>query len=183
VPAIGGHVQNPAFPGFVQGGAFDQRGRPDLWACRDTRSLRERADVLCFESEPLPGDLPVVGPIAVRLWVSCDAADADVVVKLIDVYPPSDDWPEGFAMNLTEAILRLRFRDGFERPVPVVPGAVYAVALEPQPIGNLFKAGHRVRLDVQGSHFPVFDVSPLAAPTVVFHDALRPSHVELPVLL
>lgn len=173
VPAIGGHVQNPAFPGFIQGGAFDQRGRAELWACRDTRPLRERRDVLAFESEPLAFDLEVIGPVAVRLWFSSDAADTDVVVKLIDVYP------DGFAMNLTEAILRLRFRNGFESAEPMRAGEVYQIGLEPQPIGNLFKAGHRIRLDVQSSHFPQFDVNLLPAENAVFHDALRPSHLLL----
>jgi predicted acyl esterase len=59
------------------------------------------------------------------------------------------------------------------------PGEVYEIALEPQPIGNLFKAGHRIRLDVQGSHFPQFDVNPLPAENAVFHDAVRASHVTL----
>ena len=182
VPAIGGHVQNPAFPGFIQGGAFDQRGRAELWACRDTRPLRERADVLVFETEPLTEDLEVIGPITVRLWTSCSASDTDFVVKLIDVYPPSEDWPEGFATNLSEAILRTRFRNGFERAEPMTPGEVYEIALEPQPIGNLFRAGHRIRLDVQSRHFPHFDVNPRSAENAVFHDALRPSHVVLPVV-
>lgn len=182
VPAIGGHLQNPAFPGFIQGGAFDQRGRADLWACGDTRPLRARADVLVFETEPLREDLEVIGPITVRLWVSSSVTDADFVVKLIDVYPPTSDDPDGFAMNLSEAILRTRFRNGFERGEAMTPGEVYEIALEPQPIGNLFRAGHRIRLDVQSSHFPQFDVNPLPAENAVFHHALRPSHVVLPIL-
>jgi putative CocE/NonD family hydrolase len=177
VPAIGGHVQNStAFPDLVKGGAYDQRGRADLWACRDTRPLRDRPDVKVFETDPLGSPLEVVGPIGVRLWVGSSAIDSDVVVKLIDVYP------DGFAMNLSEAILRLRFRNGFERAEPLVPGQVYEVALEPQPIGNLFAAGHRIRLDVQSSHFPQWDVNPLPAEVAIFHDALRPSHVLLPLL-
>jgi putative CocE/NonD family hydrolase len=175
VPAIGGHVQNStSFPEFIKGGAFDQRGRADLWACRDTRPLRERPDVRVFETEPLASPFEVVGPVSVRLWVSASAPDADIVVKLIDVHP------DGFAMNLSEAILRLRFRNGFERVEPLVPGAVYEVVLEPQPIGNLFAAGHRIRLDVQSSHFPQWDVNQLRAEVAVFHDAQRPSYLELP---
>lgn len=182
VPAIGGHVQNPAFPGLIQGGAFDQRGRRELWACRDTRPLAERGDVLVFESEPLPEPLVAIGPVCVRLWVASSAPDADFVVKLIDVYPPSEDWPTGFAMNLTEGVLRARWREGFEGAVPMTPSAVYALTLEPQPTANLFAAGHRIRVDVQGSHFPQWDVQPLASENVVFHDAARPSHLVLPVV-
>ena len=96
---------------MIQGGAFDQRGRAELWACRDTRPLRERADVLVFETEPLASPVAVVGPIEACLHVSADADDVDILVKLLDVYPPSDDWPLGFAMNLTEGLLRARYRE------------------------------------------------------------------------
>jgi uncharacterized protein len=160
VPSVGGGVQNGLFPALIQGGAFDQRGRPELWACRDARPLAERADVLVFESEPLERDLEVAGPVSVRLWVSSSAPDTDFTAKLVDVHPESADWPQGFAMNLTDGILRLRFRNGFEREELASPGASYEISIEPQPVANLFKAGHRIRLDVSSSNFPRFDVNP-----------------------
>lgn len=194
VPTIGAGVQSPLFPGLIQGGGFDQRGRRELWACRDTRPLAERADVLVFVGEALTEDLEVTGPVSVRLWVASSAADTDFTAKLIDLYPPSQDWPEGFALNLTDGILRARYRGSRERAEPLRPGDPVELALELQATSNLFRPGHRLRLDVSSSNFPRFDVNsntgePLGRETrceratnVVFHDAGRPSHVLLPVV-
>ncbi len=194
VPTVGGNTQNPMLPRLIQGGAFDQRGRADLWVCRDTLPLAARPDVLAFRSAPLARDLEVTGPITVRLWVASSAADTDFTAKLIDEHPPSEDYPEGFAMNLADGILRMRYRNGFERGEPMTPGEVYAVTIEPQATGNLFRAGHRIRIDVSSSNFPHFDVNPNTggplgrdrdtrlAHQVLFHDAARPSHVVLPVI-
>jgi putative CocE/NonD family hydrolase len=79
---------------------------------------------------------------------------------VVDVYPPSADYPEGFALNLTHGVLRLRFRDSFEAPRPLVPGEVYDVEIQLFPTSNLFAAGHCIRLDVASSNFPHFDVNP-----------------------
>jgi len=194
VPTIGGNTQNPMLPQLIQGGAFDQRGRSDLWVCRDTLPLASRPDVLCFRSAPLGGDLEVTGPITVKLWVASSAPDTDFTAKLVDEHPPNDDYPEGFAMNLADGILRMRYRDGFERGVPMAAGGIYAIRIEPQATSNLFRAGHRIRIDVSSSNFPHFDVNPntggplgverrfALAEQSVFHDAARPSHVVLPVI-
>jgi putative CocE/NonD family hydrolase len=194
VPTVGGNTQNPMLPQLIQGGAFDQRGREDLWVCRDTLPLAARGDVLCFRSAPLERDVEVTGPITVKLWVASSAPDTDFTAKLVDEHPPGEDYPEGFAMNVADGILRLRYRNGFERGEPLVPGEVYAVTIEPQATSNLFRAGHRIRLDVSSSNFPHFDVNPNTggplgrerdwqlARQSVFHDAARPSHVVLPVI-
>jgi putative CocE/NonD family hydrolase len=130
----------------------------------------------------------------VRLWVASDGPDTDFTAKLIDVYPPSNDYPEGFAMNLTEGILRARYRDSWEEPSLLAPGEVYAVTIELFPTSNLFASGHRLRLDIASSNFPHFDVNPNSgepegamehlriARNRVFVDANRPSHVVLPVI-
>ncbi|HVS14745.1 MAG TPA: CocE/NonD family hydrolase [Thermoanaerobaculia bacterium] len=194
VPTLGGGTQNPQQPYLLQGGAFDQRGRPELAACRDTRPLAERADVLVFETAPLERPVEVVGPIEVRLWVASSARDTDFTAKLVDVHPPTPEDPDGFAMNLTDGIVRMRFRDSRERATPMVPGEVYPIVLELQATGNLFAAGHRIRLDLSSSNYPRFDPNPNTgeplgretrtevAANVVFHDATRPSHVVLPVI-
>jgi putative CocE/NonD family hydrolase len=194
VPTIGAGVQSPLFPGLIQGGGFDQRGRRELWACRDTRLLAERPDVLVFATDPLPEDLEVTGPVTVRLWVASSAPDTDFTAKLVDVYPPSDDWPAGFALNLSDGILRARYRNSRERAEPLRPGEPAQVVIELQATSNLFRAGHRLRLDVSSSNFPRFDLNPNTgeplghetrlerALNVVFHDAGRPSHLELPVV-
>ena len=132
--------------------------------------------------------------MTVRLWVASDGPDTDFTAKLIDVHPPSADYPDGFAMNLTEGLLRVRYRDSWERPTLMVPGEVYAITIELFPIGNLFVPGHRLRLDISSSNFPHFDVNPNSgepegsmehpriAENRVFVDRERPSHIVLPII-
>ena len=86
---------------------------------------------------------PVAGPVKARLWVSSDCADTDFTVKLIDVHPPSQDYPRGYAMLLTDGILRMRYRDDMAAPTPMEPGQVYQVEIEAFPTANRFLAGHR----------------------------------------
>ena len=142
-------------------GGFDQRESEGLFAAtKPGRALADRSDVVAFRSAPLPEDLVVAGNIRLTLFVSCDTPDADIAVKLIDEYPPSADYPEGFALNLAHGIRRLRFRNSFEIPEPMVSGTIYEVAIETFPTCNLFKAGHRLRIDLAGSNFPHFDINP-----------------------
>ncbi len=194
VPTVGAGVQAPLFPGLIQSGPYDQVCRSDIWACRDGRPLADRSDVLVFQTDPLTEPLEITGPIEVRLFVASSAPDTDFTAKLIDVYPPSDDYPRGFAMNLTDGIVRARYRDSLERPSSLAPGVVYEIVIEPQPVSNVFARGHRLRLDVSSSNFPRFDVNPntgeplgvgrrtVVADNEVFHDGERASHVVLPMI-
>ncbi len=131
-------------------GAFDQREDPRfLGSTPPYLPLASRPDVLVWQSEPLARDLEVTGPVTVTLWVSSDAPDTDVTAKLIDVYPPSADYPFGFAMNLTDSILRLRYRNG-GRPEPLTPGQPTRCAFALYPDGERLprrpprSAGHLV---------------------------------------
>ena len=158
-PTIGGSLTSgePLF----EGGAFDQREDMRFFGCtRPGLPLSARRDVLAFETAPLGSDVAVVGPIAVHLFVSSDAPDTDFTAKLIDVHPPSADYPTGFAMNVTDGILRCRYRDDWSRPAPLVPGTVYAIRIEAFATANVFRAGHRIRIDISSSNFPLFDVNP-----------------------
>ncbi len=179
----------------VPDGPMHQRERPELIGCRPPYPLlAERHDVVVFQTEPLAHDLLVIGPVEARLFVETNAADTDFTAKLVDVYPPSQDYPDGFQMNLADSILRMRFRDGLEREKPVEPGTVYEIRIVVPPIANLFKAGHRLRLDVASSNFPHFDVNPNTgdplgrhtpkepALNAVHMSAKRPSHVLLSVM-
>ena len=160
VPTIGGaHTSGQP---VMEPGAFDQVERPDFFGCRPPyRPLAERPDVLVFQTPPLERDVVVAGPIEAVLFVGSDRPDTDVTVKLIDVHPPSGDYPNGFAMNLSHGILRLRYRDGWDAPAPPLePGRAYAVRVPLFPTANRFLAGHRIRLDVSSSNFPHFDVNP-----------------------
>ncbi len=193
VPTIGGTVTSGQ-PVMV-GGAFDQKEAPEFFGSRPPyRSLAERPDVLVFQTEPLARDVEVTGVIEATLWIASDCPDTDFTIKLIDVYPPSEDYPQGFAMNLTDGILRCRYRDAWDRPQLMQAGTVYQVRVEAFATSNLFKAGHRIRLDISSSNFPHFDANPntgdpegqskttRVATNTVYMDGGRPSHVVLPIV-
>src|SRR5205814_4573430 len=104
-----------------------------------------------YSSEPLRNGVELSGPIDVTLYVSSDAKDTDITVKLLDVYP------DGTAYNLDENIQRLRYRNGYDKPLAwTEPGKVYKVILQPMTTSNYFEAGHRIRLEVSSSNFPRF---------------------------
>jgi putative CocE/NonD family hydrolase len=179
----------------MRGGGYDQREGPGFYGSREPYlPVAARPDVLVFETAPLTEDLEVTGAIEAHLWISSDAVDTDFTVKLIDVYPPSEDYPEGYALNLTDGILRCRYRDSWSPPTMMTPGQVYRIKVSAFPTANLFKRGHRIRLDVSSSNFPHFDVNPntgapegtglvrRVARNTVYMDATRPSHVVLPLI-
>ena len=191
VPTIGGGI-SAAEPIMVPG-AFDQRGRPDFIGCKDTQPLSTRSDVLTFQTPILERDLEVTGPIEMRLWASSSAVDTDFTAKLIDVYPPGGDYPDGLAINITDSIIRTRYRNGWEKPEFMAPGQPYEFVFQLYPTSNIFKRGHRVRLDISSSNWPRFDVNPntggplgreqahRTAHQTVYHDSDCPSHVVVPV--
>lgn len=193
VPSVGGTITSGA--PIMEGGAYDQREGPDFFGSTEPyRPLAERPDVLVFQTEPLTEAVEVTGPLVVHLWISSDCPDTDFTAKLIDVYPPSADYPDGFAMNLTDGIIRCRYRDSWETPSPMTPGEVYRVTIEAFPTSNLFAAGHRIRLDVSSSNYPHFDLNfntgepeglatrARVARNTVWMDRTRPSHAILPLV-
>lgn len=194
VPTVGGNFPEKAIPGLLDGGGFDQRGRPDLILCQDTLPLAARRDVLVFRTPPLAEGIELTGPLMVRLWVSSSAVDTDFTAKLVDEYPPNPDYPEGFALNVADAIVRMRYRDSRERAELMEPGKVYEIRIDPQATSNHFARGHRIRVDISSSNFPHYDVNPntgeplglerrsMVAHQTVYHDAIRASHIELPVV-
>ena len=147
VPSIGGTITSGE--PIMVGGGFDQREDARFFGCKPPYGpLAERADVLVFETEPLIADVEVTGAVSARLYVAVSTPDTDLTIKLIDVYPPSQDYPDGFAMNIADGIQRLKFSNGYERAELLVPGEVVQVEVHAFPTSNLFKAGHRIRLDV-----------------------------------
>jgi uncharacterized protein len=193
VPSIGGTITSGE--PVMRGGAYDQREGPRFFGSREPyMPLAARPDVLVFETDALAADLEVTGPIVAKLWISSDRPDTDFTIKLLDVYPPNEDYPDGFAMNVTDGILRVRYRKSWEKPEPLQPGAVAALTVEAFPTANLFKRGHRIRLDVSSSNFPHFDVNPnTGAPegtgltrqvvrNTLYLDHERASYVVLPVV-
>lgn len=193
MPTVGGAVTSGE--PLMFGGAFDQREGPKVFGSQPPyRSLAERPDLLVFETKPLEEDVEITGPIKATLWVSSNCFDTDFTFKLIDVHPANDDFPEGFAMNITDGILRARYRDSWERPTQMEPGEVYRIEIDAFPTSNLFKRGHRIRIDISSSNFPRFDINPntgepdasspvcRVATNTIYLDAERPSHLTLPVI-
>lgn len=157
---------------------------------RDQRAIDGRADVLTFQTEPLAKDTEVTGPIELVLYASSSARDTDFTGKLVDVHP------DGRAEHLTDGILRARYRNSMSTPELLTPGEVYELHVDLWATANVFRAGHRIRLDVSSSNFPRFDRNTntgnavaadgadavVVAANRVYHDAEHPSHVILPLI-
>jgi putative CocE/NonD family hydrolase len=176
-------------------GGFDQRPRDDTHAASNRLALSERPDVLVFRTAPLEADLEVTGTVEVQLFVSSDAPETDFTAKLIDEIPPNADYPLGFDLNIGDSILRTRYRESLDRPSePLRAGEVVPVTIRLYPTSNVFKKGHRLRVDVSSSNYPRFDVNPntggllgrsrrrRVAENAVHHDAGHPSAIVLPVV-
>ena len=194
VPTIGGGIS--AFFGIVDPGSYDQRGKPDTYGFhgfKDTLPLSSRGDVLTFQTPTLEEDTEVTGPIEMHLWASSSAVDTDFTAKLVDVFPPHGDYPEGLAMNITDSIIRARYRNGWEKAELMEPGQPYEFVFQLYPTSNIFRQGHRIRLDISSSNWPRFDVNPntggplgrhrswQVAVQSIYHDGGRPSHIVLPL--
>ena len=118
---------------------------------QDQRALDGRRDVLVYQTDPVEEPVEVTGPVTVHLWAASSARDTDFVVKLMDV------WPDGFVQELCYGIVRARYRESFASPSLIEPGRVYEYTIQVNPTSNLFRRGHRIRLDVSSSDFPNFD--------------------------
>lgn len=157
---------------------------------RDQREVEARADVLCYTSAVLTEDTEVTGPVSLTLYVSSSAVDTDFTGKLVDVFP------DGRAMILTDGILRARYRESLSAPKLMQPGTVVELTIDMIATANLFRAGHRIRLEVSSSNFPRFDRNTnsggviaaesaddfVVATNRIWHDERYPSHVILPVI-
>jgi putative CocE/NonD family hydrolase len=161
----------------ITAGAFDQR------------KMEARPDILVYTSAPFSEASEVTGPIEPTLYVSSDVKDTDFTVKVIDVYP------DGRAYNLDESIQRMRYRNGYDKPlVWMQPGNVYKVTLQPLNTSNSFAPGHRLRIEVSSSNFPRFDrnlntggnnydeVKGVVAHNVVHHSKQYPSQITVTVV-
>ena len=176
-PALGGGLCCLTLGFYFRSGAQDQS------------TVERRDDVLVYTSAPLAEDLAVIGPVKVRLWATTTARDTDFTAKLVDVHP------DGFAQNVLNRVVRARFRNGSKAPPSSIePGRAYEYEIDLGYTANVFRAGHRVRLDVSSSDFPhlarnhntgddpATDGRFVVAVQTVHHDAQRPSHVELTVV-
>jgi len=175
---------DPADPvPFITEPSFEQIGGPD-----DYRPVERRDDVLVYTGDPLTDDTEVCGPIIVTLYAASTATDTDFTAKLIDV------WPNGFAERLSDGIVRARFRGGMEKEEFIQPGTVYEYQINAWNTCEMFKPGHRIKIEISSSAFPKYPRNlntgePLGlgnktvvAKQTVYHDAQHPSHVTLPIV-
>jgi putative CocE/NonD family hydrolase len=143
---------DPANPVMSVGGNVCCTGNAITAGAFDQRKNEAREDVLVYTSEPFKEGVEISGPIVPTLFVSSDAKDTDFTVKILDVYP------DGRPYNLDESIQRMRYRDGYDKPlVWMEKGKIYKVALQPLTTSNYFAPGHRLRIEVSSSNFPRFD--------------------------
>ena len=175
VPTLGGPLCCGPFP-------------PAGLGPQDQSKAESRQDVLVFTTAALAKDLEVTGPVSLDLYVSSSAVDTDFTGKLVDL------WPNGFAQNLTEGIMRMRYRDSQEKPELAKPGETYHIAVDLWATSNVFLAGHKLRLEISSSNFPRFDrnlntgeeqagaTRMNQATNVIYHDKAHPSVLVLPLV-
>ena len=155
---------------------------------RDQRAVEAREDVLAYSTPAMAKDMEVTGPVSVELYAKSSAVDTDFTAKLVDV------GPDGFAQNMTEGIVRARYRDSQEQPALMNPDQVYKFTIDLWATSNVFRKGHVLRLEISSSNFPRFDTNlntgedarlaqrSIAATNTIYHDAQHPSAVILPIV-
>ena len=181
-----GFVYDPEYPVPTLGGRISTN--PELQGPRDRRAVQVRPDVLVYTSEPLQEDLEVTGPVELKLYAASSAVDTDFTAALTDVYP------DGRAILICEGIHRASFRESLEHPAPIEPGKVYEYTVSLWETSNVFKAGHRIRLEVSSSDYPRYarnlntgnrpglSAEMVKARQTIYHNERYPSRLVLPVI-
>ena len=154
----------------------------------DQRQVEARPDVLVYSTPPMEQDVEVTGPVEVHLWAASSAPDTDFTAKLVDVGPC------GYARNVQDGIVRARYHRSAEQAELIQPGEIYHYVIDLGGTSNVFKAGHRIRLEISSSNFarfsrnsntgqPIGDDTELrTALQTILHDAAHPSHIVLPII-
>ena len=155
---------------------------------RDQKEVEARQDVLVYSTPALADDVEVTGPVRVELFAKSSTTDTDFTAKLVDV------GPDGFAQNMTEGILRGRYRISQQTPEPMKPGETYKFTIDLWSTSNVFRRGHRLRVEVSSSNFPRFDRNTntgddlahatrlVSAVNTILHDKEHPSALILPIV-
>jgi len=181
-------VYDPHYPVPTVGGAVCCNPRVFPWGPLDQTQVEKRRDVLVYSTTPLASPIEVTGPVKAVLYAASSAVDTDFTAKLVDVFP------DGSARNLTDGILRMRYRDSLDAPKLMTPSEIYRVIIDAGVTSNVFLAGHRIRLEISSSNFPRFDRNPNTggpvadtreerkATQTVYHEHERYSYVLLPVI-
>ena len=173
------YLYDPADPVPTKGSAL---------GARDQRPVEARPDVMVYTTSPFQEALQVTGPVSAEIYASSSCVDTDFTAKLVDV------WPNGYAQNLTDGIIRARYRDSFEKPEFMNPGEIYRFSIDLWATGNVFLPGHRLRLEISSSNFPRFNrnlntgedllraTRMIKATNVIYHNRDHASALILPVI-
>jgi putative CocE/NonD family hydrolase len=182
---VDSYLYNPRDPAPTKPGSA---GSGVIMGAYDHQETERRKDILVYTSEPMEADLEVTGPVVVKLFASSSAVDTDFTGKLVDVYP------DGQAYNLVDGIVRARYRHSEWKTELIKPGKIYEYSLDMGAISNVFKAGHRIRVEISSSSFPKWernlntghefgqDAEIEVALQKIYHDRQYPSHIVLPVI-
>ena len=181
-------LYRPHDPVPTRGGALCCHAPQVPYGAFDQRDVERRADVLVYTSAVLDAAVEVTGPVTVTLYAASTAPDTDFTAKLVDVGPC------GRAINLSDGIIRARYRNSTARAEAISPGKVYEYRIDLWATSNVFLPGHRIRLEISSSNFPRFDRNPNTgmpargeedlrpATQTILHDAQHPSHITLPIV-
>jgi len=188
------YMFNPLNPVITQGG----RNLGILKGAVDQKDAEKRKDVLVYSTEPLERGIEITGPVKVVLYASSSVKDTDFMIKLVDVYPKGKlpnfikSNPKGRAMNILDAGIRARFRNGEEKTSLIEPGKIIKYEFNLGNTSNYFGPGHRIRIEITSSNFPRFDINSnmggeggprdyIIADQKIFHNSEYPSHIIIPV--
>ena len=181
-------LYNPADPVPTRGGPLCCNLYFAASGAYEQSEIEAREDVLVYTTPPLEREVEVTGPVTVTLWAATSATDTDFTAKLVDVCE------DGCARNLTDGIIRGRYRESMSIPSLLEPGKVYSYTIDLWATSNVFKAGHRIRVEISSSNFPRFDRNTNTGNTIsedtelrpalqtVLHDGQHPSHITLPIV-
>lgn len=179
---------DPANPVPTNGGSTCCFPQIVPWGAIDQQKIEGRDDILVYSTPPLEQDVDLTGPVTVHLFASTSGRDTDWTAKLVDVSP------DGVAINLTDSILRARYRNSFAHPELLQPGRIYEFTIPIGNTSNVFRKGHRIRLEISSSNFPRFsrntntggqpeqDTRYIVAHQTAYHNAAHASYVVLPVM-
>lgn len=163
------YVSDPVNPvPYMESNEF-ARMAPKSYMTADQRFLADRKDVLTYTSKPLTQDLTVIGEIKAIIQFATNLEDADLYVKVIDVYPedrsPLDSDLEGINMQGYQHLVRVgyiraRYRDGFTKGIPLTANEITEIKVPLLEVFHTFKKGHKIMVQVQSSMFPLFEMNP-----------------------
>ncbi|MBN2075810.1 MAG: CocE/NonD family hydrolase, partial [Dehalococcoidales bacterium] len=150
--------------------------------------VEKRNDVLCYTTTELEEDVEITGPLEMHIFAATTVKDTDFTAKLVDVCP------DGRSYNLSDGIKRARGLKSESDPELIKPGDIYEYVITLGPTSQLFRKGHRIRIDISSSNFPYYDrnmntgnpigedARGITATQTIFHQPDYSSYIDLPVI-